>query len=133
MPITPEYRKLNQQLHEDHLDYGVASLMLTDQVFEIAQALGVSELLDYGAGEGRLAVALLGKQNVVNYEPAIEKYALEPAPKEFVVSIDVLEHIEPECLDAVLDHMAKLAQKAIYLTVTAVAANKELAEGAMLI
>ena len=66
MLITSEYRKLNQQLHEDRLDYGVASLMLADQVFEIAKALGVNDLLDYGAGKGRLAVALLGKMNVVN-------------------------------------------------------------------
>ncbi len=129
MLITSEYRKLNQQLHEDRPDYGVASLMLADQVYEIAQALGVTDLLDYGAGKGRLAVALLGKMNVVNYEPAIEKYASEPGPKEFVVSIDVLEHIEPECLDAVLDHMARLTQKAIFLTVTTIPASKILADG----
>ncbi len=129
MLITPEYRKLNQKLHEDNIKYGVASLMLADQVFGIAQALGVNDLLDYGAGKGRLAVALLGKMNVVNYEPAIEKYASEPAPKEFVVSIDVLEHIEPECLDAVLDHMARLTQKAILLTVSTLPAVKKLADG----
>ncbi len=129
MRITPEDRKLNQQLHEDLPDYGVASLMLADQVLSIAQALGVRDLLDYGAGKGRLAVALLGKMNVVSYEPAIEKYASEPASKEFVVSLDVLEHIEPECLDAVLDHMARLTQKAIFLTVTTVPAFKKLADG----
>ena len=45
------------------------------------------------------------------------------------MSLDVLEHIEPECLDAVLDHMARLTQKAILLTVTTIPAAKNLADG----
>ena len=126
--ITPEYRELNQQLHENP-DYGVASLMYVDQVLALIQSLKVEALLDYGAGKGRLGQALEGKLKVFNYDPAVEKYAAEPSPAEFVVSIDVLEHIEPDCLDAVLDHMARLTERAIFLTVATVPAHKELADG----
>lgn len=46
-----------------------------------------------------------------------------------VVCIDVLEHIEPECLDDVLDHIRMLTRKMAFLTVATTAARKEYADG----
>ncbi len=129
MLITPEYKELNAKLHRDRPEYGMRSLDFADQVLDLAEVVNVKTLLDYGAGKGRLAEALKGKVTVFNYDPAIEKFAHEPDPNAFVVSIDVLEHIEPECLDAVLNHMWSLTRETVFLTVATCPAIKTLADG----
>lgn len=55
--ITEEYRQMPARLHENP-DYGVASLEFAPLVADAIEALGVNELLDYGAGKGRLDLEL---------------------------------------------------------------------------
>jgi hypothetical protein len=45
------------------------------------------------------------------------------------VSLDVLEHIEPECLDDVLDDMKRCTLKGVFLSVSLVTAGKTLPDG----
>jgi len=54
--ISEEYRKMQQQLHENP-KYGVASVQFAPMVAQVIDATGVTELLDYGAGKGRLGIA----------------------------------------------------------------------------
>ena len=51
--ISAEYRRMQQVLHENP-NYGVASLEYAPLVADVVEALGVMEVLDYGAGKGRL-------------------------------------------------------------------------------
>ena len=51
--ISDEYRRMQQQLHENP-NYGVASVGYAPLVAEVLQQVGMVELLDYGAGKGRL-------------------------------------------------------------------------------
>ena len=51
--ITEEYRKLQQQLHQNP-QYGMASVGYAPLVAQVIEAIGAQELLDYGAGNGRL-------------------------------------------------------------------------------
>ena len=96
--ISGEYRRLQQALHENP-NYGVASVEYAPLVAQVVEALGVRDLLDYGAGKGRLGIELpkyvRRPPNIVHYDPAIPKWSATPAPCEFVACIDVLEHIEP--------------------------------------
>ena len=55
--ITEEYRLTQAKLHENP-DYGVASVGYAPLVAQVANAVGATELLDYGAGKGRLGEAL---------------------------------------------------------------------------
>ena len=48
---------MQRQLHENP-SYGVASLEFAPLVVQVIEQLGVSEILDYGAGKGRLSPGL---------------------------------------------------------------------------
>jgi hypothetical protein len=46
-----------------------------------------------------------------------------------ILRIDVLEHIEPDCLENVLDHLAKLTECVAFITVHTGPAGKTLPDG----
>jgi len=92
----------------------------------------VDHLLDYGCG-GRLSLRKTLKPKRAftyqAYDPGVPEYAEEPIPAELVVCIDVLEHIEPECLEEVLDHLESLTEKVLFATVHTGPAGKKLPDG----
>ena len=55
--ITEEYRQMQATLHQNP-NYGVASVQYAPTVAEILKQIGPTELLDYGAGKGRLGETL---------------------------------------------------------------------------
>ena len=130
--ISNEYRRQQEELHRDP-DYGRASVAFAPLVAQVVEHYGAQELLDYGAGKGRLGIAL--KQHlprplkVVHYDPAVPEWAAAPAPCEFVACIDVLEHIEPPLLDNVLDDLKRVTAKLGMFTVHTKAALKVLPDG----
>jgi 2-polyprenyl-3-methyl-5-hydroxy-6-metoxy-1,4-benzoquinol methylase len=97
------------------------------KVLELAKALGTTDVLDYGCGKSTLARNL--PFTIKQYDPAIEKYKEAPSPADIVVCTDVLEHIEPEFIDNVLEHLAKLTKKKGYFTASTIEAQKVLADG----
>ncbi len=130
--ISEEYRKMQQQLHNNP-DYGVASVQFAPMVAEVIATANAHELLDYGAGKGRLGIAL--KQYVKHplairhYDPAIPEWSARPEPCSFVVCIDVLEHIEPALLDNVLDDLQRVTAGVGVFTVHTGPAVKVLSDG----
>ena len=130
--ITAEYRRMQQVLHENP-HYGVASVKYVPLLANVIEAIGVKELLDYGAGKGRLGIELQKyvrrPLTIRHYDPAIPKWSATPAPCEFVACIDVLEHIEPELLDNVLDDLQRVTARAAVFTVHTFAAIKVLPDG----
>ena len=129
--ISEEYRALQEALHRNP-DYGMASVGYAPIVAETMKRLGVIELLDYGAGKGRLGAALkdyFSRLTVHHYDPAIAEWARAPRGCAFVACIDVLEHIEPECLDSVLDDLKRVVLAHAMFTVHTGPAVKTLADG----
>ena len=130
--ISEDYRKMQQQLHENP-GYGVASEYYAPLVAQVIEGVGAREVLDYGAGKGRLGIAL--KQHlkdplsVRHYDPAIPEWSAPPAPCGFVACIDVLEHIEPALLDNVLDDLQRVTAGVGVFTVHTGAAVKLLPDG----
>ncbi len=104
--ISEEYRKMQQDLHQNP-NYGVASVQYAPTVADILNQVRPTELLDYGAGKGRLGETLKtlmpSPPAIRHYDPARPDWSATPQPAPFVTCIDVLEHIEPELLDNVLD------------------------------
>lgn len=132
MLISENYRALQSKLHENP-SYGVASLAYAPLVAKYVRLTNERQILDYGCGKGRLAQALqlqIPWSLTINcYDPAIPHWSKSPDPCVFVACIDVLEHIEPECLDAVLDDLQRVSIKWGFFTVHCGAAIKILADG----
>lgn len=116
--ISDEYRNLLFRMHQKQRNFGMGSKRRR----EFVSSLGYEDILDYGCGKGKLG---LGKK----YDPAIPEYAQDPEPADLVVCTDVLEHIEPECLDEVLRHMRSKMKKAGYFTIGCGPAAKKLPNG----
>ena len=128
MLISDDYRQLNTDLHEQREDYGTTARLYVNQIRELAESMGKPTVLDYGCGKGLLKQGLPGVE-VNEYDPCIPGKDEEPPESDLVVSIDVLEHIEPSCLDDVLDHMREKTCHAAFLTVATAPAKKFLADG----
>lgn len=69
------------------------------------------------------------KVKVQCYDPGVPEYEEMPEPAEMVVCIDVLEHIEPDLIDDVLDHLESLTEKVLFATVHMLPAGKILPDG----
>lgn len=132
MLISDEYRRLQTELHQNP-NYGVASVQFAPLVGEVIEALRATELLDYGAGKGRLGMALKDivtpSPTVHHYDPAIPEWSGKPKPCHVVACIDVLEHIEPEFLDNVLDDLQRVTLGVGVFTIATGPAAKVLADG----
>lgn len=130
MLITEDYRKQQELLHEND-DYGVASVSYAPIVSAFIDKLGITEILDYGAGKGRLAKNLRVNSpvSIHHYDPAIPKWSDDPDSAQMVCCIDVLEHVEPELIDDVLDHLQSLVEFYGLFTVHTGPAVKTLPDG----
>jgi Methyltransferase domain len=130
--ISDEYRKMQQKMHENP-EYGKASLGYVEVVADVISRTGVNEMLDYGAGKGRLAQALKDHikrpLRVFQYDPAIPEWSAPPQPCQLVVCIDVLEHIEPSLIENVLDDLKRVTQGAGVFTIHTGPALKVLPDG----
>ncbi len=128
MLITEKYRALNKELHETRQDYGSNGHKWAKVVSDLCRNLKTNDVVDYGCGKGTLRKNLPGV-NIKNYDPAVDEFSKEPEPADIVCCFDVLEHIEPDCLEDVIDHLAKLAKVALVLVVATRKAKKFLSNG----
>lgn len=126
--ITPAYRDLNVALHHQRPDYGMGGVRHLESVRTTAQVYDVCSLLDYGCGKQTLIEALRVPW-ARGYDPCVPGLDGEPKPADLVVCTDVLEHIEPDCLEAVLDHLRSLSKRLFFTSISLVPAKKVLPDG----
>ncbi len=131
MIITESYRKLNEQMHKDRPDFGARGGIWAQQVADYAKKIGATTATDFGAGKGGLKATLrrISPLQVTNYDPAVPEFSAIPEPADLVVSTDVLEHVEPACLIAVITEIQRLAIKGVFLNIACREAKKTLADG----
>ena len=128
--ISAEYVEQNRQLHEDNDEYGANSYRWVKPVVALCATVKTKNVLDYGCGKGALVRALQEADfNAHGYDPCVEEYSARPEPAVVVVCTDVLEHIEPEHIDAVLDDIQSLTLHAVYFIVSTRPAEKTLPDG----
>lgn len=123
--ITDQYRQEQQRLH-DNPNYGVASVSFAPLVNQLIKLNQFVSLHDYGAGKRRLRDHI----DVIDYsasDPAFPEYG-PPRVADLTTCIDVLEHVEPSCLDAVLDDLQTIT-KVGFFTVHTGPAMKFLSDG----
>jgi hypothetical protein len=127
MLISDQYQALQSGFHQARADYGVSGHRWCDVIQDFAQKLNTRDILDYGCGKATLQKGI--PFPIQNYDPCMSEYSARPAPATLVVCTDVLEHIEPECLDAVLDDLRDLTRTMLFCTVATRPAKKFLPDG----
>lgn len=137
--ITPEYQAMQKKMHIDRPNYGDSAQQHAARVFMAAAQLqrkfGMCSVLDYGSGPGNLVKAIrhsfpdIDGVSYVEYDPGMEGKDAEPSPATLVFCGDVMEHIEPECVDAVLQHISDLAIKMAIFVISLHPAKKTLPDG----
>jgi hypothetical protein len=126
--ISDSYRRLNRKMHEQIPGYGMSGAKNAENVLDICRGLGLKTVLDYGCGKRALESAIGGQVEILNYDPAIP--GLETAqPAGLVVCADVMEHVEPDKVDAVLDHIFTLALSAAYFVISTTQGTRLLPDG----
>jgi hypothetical protein len=126
MKITPEYLEQNRKLHSEGR-YGISGGKWANVVLQLCERHQTRDVLDYGCGQRLLEKGLGWK--IRNYDPCIGDLDAPPEPADIVVCTDVLEHIEPECLDDVLDDLKRVVQKKGFLVIATRPAEKFLPDG----
>jgi hypothetical protein len=129
--ISEAYRQEQAALHATGT-YGTAGRCFGPVVGALLNMSGARSILDYGCGSKRSLLQVLRLPEEVVYEgydPAIPEYADEPLPAELVCCIDVLEHIEPDLLDNVLEHLGTLCEPLGLFTIHTRPAIKTLSDG----
>lgn len=132
--ISPKYLESQKELHARPKGYGGGGHHWADQVADLADRYSCASILDYGCGQGTLGKVLrkrVAGAEVVDYDPAIpgkdsiEKYRTF----DLVVCTDVLEHIEPDRLGVVIDHLFRLSNKLLFLVIATRPSNKFFKDG----
>ncbi len=129
MLISEGYAKENARLHNVDKVYGSEGYLWAYLIAGIAWLERCYTVLDYGCGKGTLAKALGPFIPVTEYDPGIAGKDAPPEPADLVVCLDVLEHIEPDCLDAVLADLARLAQKKLFVVISTKPSKRIMADG----
>ena len=126
--ITDEYKKLNEQLHENP-HYGSSNAHRWVKIInELTWEYETFSVLDYGCGKGNLA-KMMTKMPVHNYDPAIPEFSATPAPEDIVICTDVMEHIELDCLDDVIEDLKRVTNIVLVVNIALRPAKKHLADG----
>jgi len=128
--ISAAYLAEQQKLHKN-LNYGVASISFAPLVAQLLRDNNWHSVHDYGAGKQRLQAELIKAGVAVEYsayDPAFPEYG-EPRSADLVCCIDVLEHVEPAHLDAVLDELQKIVTRFGFFSIHTGAAGKVLSDG----
>lgn len=143
MLITPEYLELNKELHARNPMYGTSSDYTNMAVYDLITSCDYRSILDYGAGKQKLEAYIMNRllndphtkgidYKFTSYDPAIPD--IDTLPKEYkgadlVVCTDVLEHVEPECLQEVIGDIYYNTKKCAFFLIHLGSAKKTLADG----
>jgi hypothetical protein len=136
--FTQRYKELQKELHRKG-GYGVSGVQYMPTIFhaisQLAKRHGAVSVLDYGSSSGDTMKAVREHfwipPSVEDrcYDPFVDEFSAEPAPADLVICTDVLEHVEPPCTKAVLDHLQALTKRIAFFSISLQPARKVLSDG----
>jgi len=126
--ISQHYKDQLRTLHDRDVMWGSSAARWLDDVVAHGEKLQARTVLDYGCGKGHLKLSLKGF-DVSEYDPGIPGKDGPPATVDMVACLDVLEHIEPDHLDAVLADIKRLSFKGALLVVALYPSGTKLPDG----
>jgi hypothetical protein len=133
--ISEEYKNILEWEHRTTPGlWGHSANQIFETILTYARSVNLTEILDYGAGHGGFGIAVREKYSsesytIYEYEPSRPDHIQPPEPRDFVICIDVLEHIEPEFLENVLNELQRVTRQYGYFTISCRKANKMIKDG----
>jgi hypothetical protein len=137
--ITPEYLEMQRHMHHNCARYGNSAAQHAARVFmaaaQIHRQIGVCSVLDYGSAGGLLKKSIekafpsIPGIDIAEYDPCVDGKDSDPAPADLLYCGDVLEHVEPECIRAVMEHIASLTKHLGIFVIALTEAKKTLPDG----
>ena len=130
MSEREHYIELHRQLHQQSsLHFAGKSLRkYIETINSLIAKYQCETILDYGCGKAQFWPAeWLGK--IQGYDPAYEKFALEPTEADLVICCDVMEHIPESEIENVLTHINSLANKWTFFAIDTKRAKKRFSDG----
>lgn len=131
MYASPEYVKEQERLHSKG-NYGVMGHQYGPMVSAVIDSMKIDHLLDYGAGKNLSLTKGIKTERPFSYQAydiGVPEYSGPPKPAQMVACIDVIEHIEPDYLEDVLDHLEELTEEVLFISVHTGPAAKTLSDG----
>ena len=128
MLISDHHRVLYQQYYAAHPPCVLRPHRWQPLVERLVQATGALSILDYGCGPAA-NLARFAPWLVHNYDPGVPEFAGAPAPADLVVCMHALEHVEPDCLGAVLAHLRVCTSGYVLVVVSCQSSTKLLPDG----
>ena len=128
MLLTEAYRRELQKIHQEDEDWGTGPRGNIIYICNFLYCNNVGKLLDYGCGKGENLGWFLPIE-VSNYDPAMYEWSTDPEPEDYLLCTDVLEHIEPECIEDVLKHLVSKFNKKALLCISLQKSKKFLSDG----
>lgn len=131
MLISDDYRALNAQMHRDKPKWGAVGEANAHMVRHLCKISGgLKKFLDYGAGREKLRKLMEPEGfEVTSYDPCVPGIDTPPKPHDLVVCFDVLEHVEPECVDDVIADLARVTRKMGLYSISTGPAKRLLPDG----
>ncbi len=120
--ITDEYKKQLRQTRERWKDWGSSAPKNCDHLVKyLNKHANIKDVLDFGCGTGSLKVHLTRLQQTGVLREGITIHEYDPSRSDvdklptrtfdLIISLDVLEHVEPEELSNTLQWMAEHAPR----------------------
>lgn len=128
--ISKPYRRELLTLHRAPRGFGGKGHKWADLVHQLKREHKLKSVLDYGAGRGALGEELAARKiKVRSYDPGVKRFSAFPKSSDLVACTDVMEHVEPENVDAVLAHIAALTRRLALFVISLIEGHKLLSDG----
>ena len=118
--ISPEYKAHLQRMHSQNPEWGKSAVRFINRIRDMIDTEMPKHILDYGCGKASIARTLKGEYPNIAlqlYDPGMPEYDHAPKIADMIICTDVLEHIEPDKIDDVLEHILSLMVKCGYFVI----------------
>ena len=132
--ISKEYKEKIVAFHKKRGWGGPISNNVPSIIYTYMALSQANSILDYGAGSGLFKEKMdnqypNAKFNIHEYEPGIIGKDDDPPICDATVCLDVLEHIEPDKIDNVLQHIYDKTNKWAYIIICCTPSRKTFPDG----
>jgi hypothetical protein len=128
MLLTDEYKTIIEKYHKVNKLWGNGPRAYIPALGKFIYENKVVDLLDYGCGKAKNLQFIFDCVKE-SYDPGVPEYSNDPKVCEHLICMDVLEHIEPNCIGNVLNHINSKFTKKALLSISLLPARDVLPDG----